>query len=150
MIQGSYIYHNYIKRGCVLRLSQDGLTEISMYKMKDYFSDLSVTILKEANFDRYKIKGTFDRKYGEYIVSYDKILGEQSDPYNPVIEQVILPASTLGFTEKTNRWNSFYTYYPEMMGSSGMGIITYIGGKLYHHDIGVDALQNKEYNKFYG
>tara|TARA_R110000787_G_scaffold284584_2_gene398491 strand:+ start:17340 stop:21689 length:4350 start_codon:yes stop_codon:yes gene_type:complete len=147
---GLRIYFTDIKRGCVLRLSQDGLTEISMYKMKDYFSDLSVTILKEANFDRYKIKGTFDRKYGEYIVSYDKILGEQSDPYNPVIEQVILPASTLGFTEKTNRWNSFYTYYPEMMGSSGMGIITYIGGKLYHHDIGVDALQNKEYNKFYG
>ena len=147
---GLRMYFSDIKRGCVLRLSQDGLTEISMYKMKDYFSDLSVTILKKANLNNYKIKGAFDRKYGEYIISYDKILGEQADPSNPVIEHVILPASTLGFTEKTNRWNSFYTYYPEMMGSSGVGIVSYVGGKLYHHDIGVDALQNKEYNKFYG
>jgi len=147
---GIRMYFTDIKRGCVLRLSQDGLTEISMYKMKDYFSDLSVTILKEANFNNYKIKGAYDRKYGEYIISYDKILGEQADPNNPVIEHVILPASTLGFTEKTNRWNSFYTYYPEMMGSSGIGIVTYVAGKLYHHDIGVDASQNKEYNKWYG
>jgi hypothetical protein len=147
---GIRMYFADIKRGCVLRLSQDGLTEISMYKMKDYFSDLSVTILEKANFNKYKIHGVFDRKYGEYIVSYDKILGEQADPNNPVIESVILQPSTIGFTEQTNRWNAFYTYYPETMGSSGVGIVSYVGGELYHHDRGVDSLQNKEYNKFYG
>ena len=147
---GLRMYFTDIKRGCVLRLSQDGLTEISMYKMKDYFSDLSVTILKEANFNNYKIKGVFDRKYGEYIISYDKILGEMMDPNNPTIQEIILHSSTLGFTEPTNRWNSFYSYYPEMMCSSGVGIVSYVGGNLYHHDIGVDALQEREYNKFYG
>ena len=147
---GIRMYFADVKRGCILRLSQDGLTEISMYKMKDYFSDLSVTILKEANLNRYKINGVFDRKYGEYIVSYDRILGEQFDPNNPVIQHTILEPTTIGFTENTNRWNSFYTYYPEKIGPSGVGIISYVGGRLYHHDRGVDALQNKEYNKFYG
>ena len=37
-----------------------------------------------------------------------------------------------------------------MMGSSGIGIVSYVSGELYHHDIGVDASQNKEYNKWYG
>lgn len=147
---GIRMYFTDIKRGCVLRLSQDGLTEISMYKMKDYFSDLSVMILKKANLSRYNILGTFDRKYGEYIVSYDPIYGEMMNPNVPTIEETIMQATTIGFTERTNRWNSFYTYYPEMMCSSGVGIVSYVEGNLYHHDIGVDALQEKEYNKFYG
>ena len=147
---GLRMYFSDIKRGCVLRLSQDGLTEISMYKMKDYFSDLSVTILKKAPLNRYKVNGVFDRKYGEYIISYDAIFGQQMNPNQPVIAHTIAPSSTIGFTEPTNRWNSFYNYYPEMMCSSGVGIVTFKGGNLYHHDIGVDSLQNKEYNKWYG
>lgn len=147
---GLRMYFTDIKRGCVLRLSQDGLTEISMYKMKDYFSDLSVIILKKAKLHKYKILGAFDRKYGEYIVSYDAIFGEQADPSNPVLATAIMHSATIGFNERTNRWNGFYTYYPEMMCSSGVGIVSYVGGNLYHHDIGVDALQEKEYNKFYG
>jgi hypothetical protein len=150
---GLRMYFTDVKRGCVLRLSQDGLTEISMYKMKDYFSDLSDIILKEVDLNEYKIVGGFDRKYGEYIVSYQGIFdtGGSSGVGGLMGATVtILPPSTIGFTEKTNRWNGFYSYYPDIIGSSGIGIVTYTGGDLWHHDRGVDVNGDKEYNKWYG
>lgn len=148
---GIRMYFVDVKRGCVIRLSQDGITVISENKMKDFFTDLSVTILKEAQIKKYKILGVFDKKYNEYIVSYDFIPNNyEIDPGQPVLAPNKLETTTIGFTERTNRWNSFYSYNPEMMVSSGVGIITFKSSQLYHHDRGVDSDGNKEYNKFYG
>jgi len=74
-------------RGAVIRLSQDGLTAISDYGMKDYFSD----ILPNSN----RIIGSYDDKKKEYNLSVDyynynvynaKILGSSktgNPPYTP-------------------------------------------------------------------
>jgi len=43
-------YFTDIYRGSVLRLSKDGLTEVSNYGMKDYFRDISGTISDEYSF----------------------------------------------------------------------------------------------------
>lgn len=146
---GRRIYFADIKRGAVLRLSQDGFTEVSSYRMKDYFTDLSVIILESANLNNYKIYGTFDTKYSEYIVSYDNIAGEQQGGGQLFLTPNIMNYSTIGFSEPTNKWNSFYDFHPEMMCTSGVNIVTFNNGELYHHDRGIDTFGNKEYNKFY-
>ena len=35
------------------------------------------------------------------------------------------PAVTIGFSEKTKKWTSFYSYHPENMCSSNTGIVTF-------------------------
>jgi len=60
-----------IKRGAVLRLSQDGITKISDYGMLDYFADLGNDYMSLVN--DLKIIGGFDPRYNEYIIAFQKL-----------------------------------------------------------------------------
>ncbi len=60
-----YGYRKYFtdrKKGCVLRLSADGITEISSYGMHDYFRD-------QMSKDIYKIVGGWNMHTKDYVVS---------------------------------------------------------------------------------
>lgn len=48
--KGNRVYFSDKNRGAVMRLSTDGLTEISMYGMRDYFRDKLSNISEEAEF----------------------------------------------------------------------------------------------------
>lgn len=67
---GSRIYFADERRGAVMRLSQDGLTEISQYGMRDWFRDNL-----DAKNDKITIGG-YDPFNGQYVVSIK----------NPVVE----------------------------------------------------------------
>ena len=58
------------------------------------------------------------------------------------------PAVTIGFSEKTKKWTSFYSYHPENMCSSNTGIVTFKNGNIYKHNAS-NAASGKEYNHFY-
>ena len=51
---------------------------------------------------------------------------------------------TLAFSEKTNRWTSFYSFIPENYSSSNTGLLSFRNGNLYKHDDEVNV------NNFYG
>ena len=51
---------------------------------------------------------------------------------------------TIGFNEKTKKWNSFYSFSPEWMESYGTKIISWTGGEPWLHN------SNNVYNQFYG
>ena len=87
-VKGTRKYFADKKRGVVLRLSRDGLTEISFYGMRDWFKDN----LQGTS----KIVGMYDNVKDQYILHLE---GDTS--------------YTLGFDESSNGWTSFYTYYPE-------------------------------------
>jgi len=87
-VKGTRKYFADKKRGVILRLSRDGLTEISFYGMRDWFKDN----LQGTN----KIVGMYDNVKDQYILT----LSGTSN-------------YTLGFDESSNGWTSFYTYYPE-------------------------------------
>ena len=68
-VDGTRKYNTDIPRGSVLRLSDDGITPISNYKLVNFFDELSKELLEQSH--KVNIYGTFDRGYGEYIISID-------------------------------------------------------------------------------
>ena len=83
-IKGIRKYFTDKNKGVVLRLSRDGITEISQYGMKDFFKDN----LKTAT----KIRGMYDNYKDEYVLSLD--------------------TNTLSYDESVRGWVSFYSYEP--------------------------------------
>ena len=94
-------------RGTVLRLSQDGLTPISNYGMKDWFSDN----LKIND----KIIGSFDEKKTEYNVTLKNI------------------EKTVSFNEDSKGWVSFKSFVPERGVSINSEYYTFKRGHLWKH-----------------
>jgi len=130
-----YGYRKYFtdkKRGCVLRLSADGITEISSYGMHDFFRDELA--------DATKIVGGWNSHTKDYVVS----IQTESD------------YDTVTFDEGVLGWTSFFNYKPSFLVSlqnnfysigsnytdkNGNSITT--AGKLYQHYLG-------NYGRFYG
>jgi hypothetical protein len=81
-------------RGAVLRLSRDGITEISSYGMHDFFRD------ELAACD--KIRAGWDGHSKNYIVSLQKSNGDYK---------------TISFDEGVLGWTSFYSYSPNFLTS---------------------------------
>ena len=112
-------------RGAILRLSRDGITEISAAGMKDYFRDN----LKNAT----KIIGSWDDHSEEYVISLQGT-GIGEDNYN-----------TLGFDEGVKGWTSFYTYKPDYAFSLNKNYYSFYNNNLWQH-----YSDNTNYNNFYG
>ena len=115
-------------RGKVLRLSIDGVTEISAYGMKDYFKDkLSVNEgLIVGSFDEnknlYNITFTDDSQYDDNNISYD----------------------TVSFSESVSGWPSRKSFLPESAVSVKNKYYSFKNGHIYGHG------ETTTRNKFYG
>ena len=111
------------QRGVVLRLSQDGITPISMHGMEDWFRDN----LKLTN----HFIGSFDKHKREYNLTLSNI------------DDISYAPTTLTFDEKVKGWVSFKSFIQEHGISLGSDYFTFKGGELYqHHTPG-------SYNTFY-
>lgn len=111
-----YGYQKYFadrNRNAILRLSRDGITEISNYGMIDFFRD-KLSLVGETG----KIIGSYDIYNKNYIIS----LQESNNNYN-----------TLGFEEATNGWISFYDYNPSSGFSSQGQFFTTNGTSIWKH-----------------
>lgn len=113
-------------RGVCWRLAQNGLTPISIIGQMNNFA---VTESKTRGFN-YKIYGVFDTYTSLYISALE---------YVPGISQ----PQTLVWNELRNGFESFTSYYPEMMCCLNNLLVTWKDGQLYTHD-------NPTYNIFYG
>jgi hypothetical protein len=107
-------------KGAVLRLSRDGITEISNYGMRGYFRDA----LRNATY----IPGMWDVYNKDYTVS---IQGGSED-------------ITLSFDEAVNGWTSRYSYIPQLGGSLDGKFYTFNNCDIYEH------YSNSLQNNFYG
>ena len=122
-VKGVRKYFADKKRGAILRLSRDGITEISMFGMKDYFRDN----LKNAT----KIVGGYDDYSDDYIVSIHNT--DLSGNYN-----------TLNFNESNNGWVSLHGYKPQFIFSSNKELFTINTTDIWKHN------SNSTYNNYYG
>lgn len=93
-------------RGVVLRLSRDGLTEISMHAMTDFFKEN----LKAAT----TIQGSYD---------------DYSNCYN-----ISLNGETVSFDDMLNGWTSRKSFYPESGVSLNNVYYTFKNGEIWSHD----------------
>lgn len=111
-----YGYQKYFTdrtNNAVLRLSSDGITEISSYGMK-YFFTKELSTLGNG-----KIIGGYDVVTKSYILSLQNTIGNYS---------------TLAFDETINGWTSFYDYKPSNIFSINSNYYTTKGSKLYKHN----------------
>ena len=124
---GSFAAYGYRKyftdkdRNAILRLSMDGLTEISMYGMYDYFRDEFAridTLTTEGN-----IVGGWDIYNKQYVLSTQAASGNISNGFN-----------TLTFDENVKGWTSFFSYKPDQVISLRSDFYSLNSGKLYKHN----------------
>ena len=125
---GFRAYFTDKQRSAVLRLSKDGITNISDYGMGDWFGD---------NLQNYpKLVGSFDSDKGDYNLT----LREANIIYNNA-------PKTLSYNENVKGWVSFKSFIPEQGASVSNNYYTFDGGYLYkHHNELVD--RNTFYNNF--
>ena len=111
-----YGYQKYFadrNRNAILRLSMDGITEISNYGMVDFFRD-KLSLVGSTG----KIIGSYDVYNKNYVIS----LQYSNGLYN-----------TLGFEEATNGWISFYDYKPSFGFSSQGNFFTTNNDTVWKH-----------------
>jgi hypothetical protein len=120
-----YGYQKYFAdkdRNAILRLSVDGLTEISGYGMSDYFRD-NLSSIGEAG----KIIGGYDIHNKNYTISLQKTPAWQENVDNAN------NYATLTFDELVKGWNSFFTYKPTAVGSLKNKFYSFKNGSIYEH-----------------
>jgi hypothetical protein len=101
-----YGYRKYFvdkNRNAVLRLSRDGITEISNYGMIDFFRD-NLSTADSTSFGPGKIIGGWDIYTKQYTVSIQQNDSNPEPTYH-----------TLQFDENVLGWPSFYTFKPKWM-----------------------------------
>jgi len=125
----TYGYRKYFTdrtKNAVLRLSQDGITEISSYGMLDYFRD-NLSDVGNSGF----VVGGWDMHNKQYILS-------MQFPTRGRYE-------TLAFDEDTKGWVSRYTYKPDAIKSLRNETFTFNKGNVWRHYV------SSEYRgSFYG
>jgi len=135
-------------RGSVMRLSQNGLEEISKYGMNDFFRDnlkKIKTLELSGVAEKGRVYGMYDERHGEYVVSLqrsDIVGGKKTTATSPttIDNNGFL---TLGFSEASNGWVSFYSFKPSFGFSMLNSFYTFNGSQLYAH------YEGSSYNNFY-
>lgn len=128
-----YGYRKYFvdrNQNVVLRLSQDGITEISAYGMTDFFRD-NLSLVDNNG----KIVGGWDIHNKQYVVSLQ--------PSNT------LDYKTLSFDEDVNGWTSLFSFNPDFSASLLNNYYTFKEGVIWKHyaDPIIDSIP---YANFYG
>ncbi len=123
---GSFAVYGYRKyftdkdRNAVLRLSMDGLTEISNYGMNDYFRDEFSNI--DVNNVSGVVIGGWDTYNKQYVLSTQLSIVYTSDYYN-----------TLSFDESVRGFPSFYSYKPDQLFSVRGSFYSLKDGEIWKH-----------------
>ena len=134
----SYGYARYFtdkNRGSVLRLSQNGIVEISNSGMSDFFRDALV--------HSKEVIGSYDEYHGLYNLT---IIG---DCYDSETDTNVATASdgyfTISFDENAKGWPSFKSFKQESGLTLNNKYYTFNSGKLYEHNS-----EEVNRNSFYG
>jgi hypothetical protein len=113
--------------GSWVRYGRDGLTEISFYKMRNWFRELAALVLNQYGVVNPIAVSEFD-PYNEELVTF--------------INHSVLPATFRDyatykgamFSEADTRWKSIHSYQPEMFGKINTQLVSFVGGSLYLHE----------------
>lgn len=123
-----YGYRKYFtdaSQDVILRLSQDGITEISNYGMSAFFRESFSTPGVKQGF----ILGMYDNHSKQYVVS---VQGDRSGNVQRSSDGTI-QEYTLSFDEDTLGWVSFYSYKPDQGVSLNNDFYTFRYGNIYKH-----------------
>ena len=125
-----YGYRKYFtdkNRNAVLRLSRDGMTEISQYGMIDYFRD-QFGALDTQTYGKGKAIGAYDIYNKQYVLSLQQSPKAANGIVNPSPT-----TATLAFDERVLGWTSFFSYVPDQTLSLQSNYYSFKNGGLYQH-----------------
>jgi hypothetical protein len=128
-----YGYRKYFtdkNQNAVLRLSQDGITEISSYGMIDYFRE-NLSLIGNSG----RIIGGWDIYNKQYVLSLQ--------PFNSEYYQ------TLAFDEDSLGWTSRFSFKPDLSESLRNSFYTFKQGNIWQH-YADPATTTINYGNFYG
>lgn len=131
-----YGYRKYFTdrdRNSVLRLSQDGITEISSYGMTDYFRD-TFNSINSVPYGSGQIIGGWDIYNKQFVVSLQTSFINPDNTYN-----------TLSFDENCNGFTSFFNYNPSQLVSLRNNVYSLNNDSLWIH-----YSEAVPHNDFYG
>lgn len=134
-VYGFAKYFVDVYRGAVLRLSNDGITKISDYKMMSYFIDRFNTSFNGT--DSIRVFGCYNERNREYILCMKEVTRTVE---NTVLE--LLPYETIIFNEAKNRWTGFVGFYPEWISPTALDYVTFNNGEMYLHNQSVNGYAN--------
>jgi hypothetical protein len=77
-------------------------------------------------------------------LNYSRKAGSDDRTSQNVRGKVVIPAETISFSEKVDKWITYYSFTPEMFGNIGLDMVGFTGGKLWIHN------DSDVYNNFYG
>ena len=126
------------QKGVVLRLSRDGITEISNYGMRSYFRD---------NMSRIKrVYGAWDAYSQDYVITLYEPIDEVNNNFSDYDENHLYFGSlyrTLSFDESVNGWVTHRSYPAVFAGSLDSSFYTFNFGDLYkQNSIATGVLNN--------
>ena len=129
-------YFTDLQRNAVIRLSQDGVTNIAEAGLKDYFTD------RFAYSDQ-KVYGSYDERKRTYNLTLpNQILTASKDA-------ILFDSITVSFSEKAKGWVSFYSYVPENAISINNQYYTFESGELWQQHSDANPLRNNFYGVQY-
>ena len=160
-VYGTRKYFTDKNRGVVLRLSNDGLTEISGAGMNDFFRDaLRNSRVIIGSFDEYHDVYNLTIRGDGYAANPDTNIGPVRENIQYNAEQALLPVGerdasyprefdyfTVSFEEDVQGWNSFKSFRQESGLTLNNTYYTFSGGNLWEH--GAGTLRNNFYGVQY-
>jgi len=147
---GFRMYYTDANKGAVLRLSGDGITDISDYGMHSFFSDnLPVNTKILGSWDvakrNYNITLKSLTPYWQQTLGAGKFDRLNRDPLcNQFINTLPTTTTTISFKEEVNGFTSRKTYIPEAAAYLNNIYYTFKNGRIWEHGL------NTKYNTFYG
>ena len=131
----SYGYQKYFSdqnNGAMLRLSLNGIEEISVYGMRDFFKD----DLNRIGASGSQAIGAYDIHNNQYVISLQE---NASSTYN-----------TLSFDEQAKGWVSFFSFEPEQMFSIKNNFYTVKSGEIWEQYASPIEHPSAKRGNFYG
>ena len=130
------------QKGVVLRLSRDGITEVSNYGMRSYFRDNMSSIKR--------VYGAWDAYGQDYVISLYEPIDEVNNNFTDYDDTHLYFGSlyrTLVFDESVNGWVSHRSYPAVFAGSLDSSFYTFNFGDLYKQNSTAAGVLN---NNFHG
>jgi len=108
-------------RNSVLRLSQDGITEISEFGMTDFFRD-TFNDISSPQYGQGNIIGGWDTYNKQYVISLQTSISDPISKY-----------ATLNFDDSVNGFTSLFTFKPSQFFSVRDKVYTINSGSMWIH-----------------
>jgi hypothetical protein len=142
VVQSGFVYYFVDPvRGKQLRLSRDGITDLSeLYKTQTW---AAANITKYLNTYNYTYGGNA-RITGAWNVRKDNVGEWLCCLQGGFLGMEILPSQSISFDESRNAFASFYNFSPDCIVCAENTLYSWSNGKMYIHD------NTSSYNTFYG